>query len=131
MRTRCRPEIRERYLTIACQLINGTLAEEKLIAGFEYLDAVLRPIIAQEVEPIWNHSIVGKDPLDATTLGTYASEYERYQNWIPARIASVRAQIIASGVDCPDGCTSGESEPCLYITCAGERRCVDGRCRFR
>ena len=126
-RTRCLPDIRERYLEVACQLINGTLAEEKLLSEFAHLDALLRPIIAEEVEPVFDGSIVDKDPLDETTIGTYASEYDRYLTWIPERISFVREQITSAGVDCPDGCNDGESEACLYISCPSVRSCIDGR----
>ena len=51
---------------------------------------LLCPIIAEEVEPIFEGSIVDKNPLDENTEGTYASEYDRYQRWIPERIAFVR-----------------------------------------
>ncbi len=122
-RTRCLPEIRQRYLEIACQLTNGTLAEERLLADFEALDALLRPIIAEEIPLVWPD----KDPLDESTDGTYASEYLRMRDWIAARIPYVRAQISAEGYDCPDGCETGASESCAYLHCAGERRCEDGR----
>ena len=122
-RTRCNSEIRDRYLEIACQLTNGTLAEERLLADFAALDAMLRPIIAEEIALVWPD----KDPLDADTDGTYAAEYLRMREWIALRIPDVRAQITAAGFDCPDGCPSGASETCQYLHCTGERRCEADR----
>jgi hypothetical protein len=122
-RTRCLPEIRERYLEIACQLVNGTLAEERLLADFEALDAMLRPIIAEEIALVWPD----KDPLDENTTGTYAAEYVRLREWIAQRIPFLRDHITAQGFDCPDGCDEGASESCDYFVCEGERRCEGGR----
>ncbi len=121
--TRCQSEIGQRYLEIACQLTNGTLAEERLLADLEWLDALLRPIIAEEVDLVWPDL----DPLDPDTAGTYASEYLRLRDWIAQRIPDVRGQITAAGVDCPDGCDDGAVESCDYLSCVGERRCQDGR----
>jgi hypothetical protein len=123
--TRCDDEIRARYLTVACQLTNGTLHPDALLAGLDELDAMVRPLVAEEIEPVW--SGVGADPLDAESEGTYAAEYLRMQEWIPARIASVREQITAAGIDCPEGCADGEAEPCRFFDCEGERRCEGGR----
>jgi len=122
-RTRCNSDIRERYLEIACQLVNGTLAEERLLADFEALDALLRPIIAEEIALVWPD----KDPFDENTDGTYASEYVRVREWITSRIPDLRAQITAEGFDCSDGCEEAASESCDYLHCEGERRCEAGR----
>ena len=121
--TRCVPEVRQRYLEIACQLANGTLAEERLLAAFESLDAALRPVAMEEDELVWPED----DPFDPEVEGTYAWMLDELESWIPARIQFVRAAITAEGVDCPDGCPEGASEPCQYLRCAGERRCQDGR----
>jgi hypothetical protein len=121
--TRCVPEVRQRYLEIACQLANGTLAEERLLATFDSLDAALRPVAMEEDELVWPDD----DPFDPEVEGTWAWQLEDLDTWIPARIQFVRAAITAEGMDCPDGCPEGASEPCQYLRCAGERRCQDGR----
>lgn len=121
--TRCEPEIGRRYLEIACQLTQGTLAPERLLADFAALDAVLRPIIAEEIPLIWPDD----NPLDPTTGGTYANEYDRMVTWITERIPDVRSQIEARGVTCPESCQSGLSEPCEFLHCEGTRACDDGR----
>lgn len=122
-RTRCHPEIRRRYLEIACQLVSGTLAPERILAALEELDARVRPIVAEEVELVWPDD----DPLDPEAEGSYAWMVELLQDWIPARLASVRAEIEAAGVECPEACPAGAAEPCMHLQCAGERRCEDGR----
>jgi MYXO-CTERM domain-containing protein len=124
-RTRCDERIRPRYLAIACQLIQGTLAQERLVAEWLALDALVRPIVANEVAPVWEDA--GRDPLDEATYGTYASEVSRIQGWIETRIPHVRAQLEAEGVSCPENCAEGASEPCERLACAGERRCEAGR----
>ena len=121
--TRCDDEIRPRYLEIACQLTNGTLHQDKLLAELAELDALVRPIVAEEVALVWGND----DPFDANVDGTYASELARMQTWIPERIASVRAQVENLGGTCADGCESGASEGCGYFDCSGVRSCVDGR----
>jgi hypothetical protein len=121
--TRCAPEIRERYLEIACQLTNGTLAEERLLAGFAALDELVRPIAMEEEALVWPDD----DPFDPAIEGSYAWQLEHLQEWVPARIAFARGAITAAGFECPDGCTDGDSEPCGYLQCAGERRCEAGR----
>jgi hypothetical protein len=122
-RTRCHPEIRPRYLEIACQLANGTLAGEKLLADLAALDALVRPIAMLEDDPVWPDD----DPFDPEIEGTYAWQVDQLETWIPERITNVRAMIEDEGVSCPDGCSDGASEPCAYLACAGERRCTAGR----
>ena len=121
--TRCDDEVGQRYLEVACQLTNGTLHQDKLLAELAALDALVRPIVADEIALVWG----ADDPLDADENGTYASEYNRMQTWIPERIASVRGQIEAAGVSCPKGCTDGESEPCFFADCPGVRSCAAAR----
>jgi hypothetical protein len=123
--TRCNADIEPRYLEVMCQLANGTLHEDALVAEWDAIDALLRPIVAEEVDPVWAPH--GIDPLDADQAGTYAAEYVRVRQWIQDRVPYVRGQIEASGVTCPDGCTEAASETCEYLTCAGERRCESGR----
>jgi hypothetical protein len=122
-RTRCHPEIRPRYLEIACQLINGTLATDKLLAEIAALDGLVRPIAMEEDELVWPDH----DPFDPSVEGTYAWQIDRLESWIPDRIDFVRSAIEAEGVSCPVGCDGGETEACSYLACAGERRCEDGR----
>jgi hypothetical protein len=121
--TRCETEVGQRYLEIACQLTQGTLAPERLLADFAALDAVLRPIIAEEIPLVWPDD----DPLDPNTAGTYANEYDRMVTWISERIPDVRAQIEARGVTCAESCQSGLSEPCEFLHCEGVRSCDSGR----
>ncbi len=123
-RTRCHPDIAPRYLEIACQLTNGTLDEDRLVAELEALDALVRPIVADEVAPVWAPH--GLDPLDADTAGTYAAEYLRVRDWIQLRIPFIRSEIEAAGGSCARGCTEGSTEACTYVTCEGERRCEGG-----
>jgi hypothetical protein len=121
--TRCAPEIRDRYLEVACQLINGTLSVDNLLAQFDAVDNLVRPIIPEEVALVWPND----DPLDATDETTYAAEYVRIRQWIQDRIPSVRAQIEARGVSCPTTCEANAAEACEYLRCPGTRSCVDGQ----
>jgi hypothetical protein len=124
-RTRCHSSLQKRYLEIMCQLANGTLSEKRLVPEFEAVDKVIRPIIAEEVEPVWK----GKNPLATTTdlpRGTYGTEFVRGRQWLRDRVPEVRRQIAARGVPCPTGCRDGASEPCMHLACAGVRRCEGG-----
>jgi len=118
-------EIRARYLEIMCQLSNGVAMETKLVGELVALDARIRPLVASEVESIW--APLGRDPLDATSEGTYAAEVERMKTWIPARIQAVRKMIEAEGVACPSGCTDGATTPCESLGTPSYRACAGGR----
>lgn len=118
------PEIRLRYLEIMCQLANGVALESKLLAELSAIDALIRPIIATEVEPVWLAS--GRDPLDATVAGTYASEFERMKTWIPERIQAVRTLIETEGVACAPGCTEGTIVACESFGLPSRRVCAGG-----
>jgi len=117
-------QIRPRYLEAMCQLSQGVASESKLLAQWEALDALVRPIVATEVGPVWAAS--GRDPLDAGTAGTYASEFERMKTWIPARIQAVRALIEAEGVSCPSSCQQGDTASCDFGGVSGQQLCTDG-----
>jgi hypothetical protein len=121
-RTRCEPSIQRRYLEIMCQMINGTLALDKVLAEWDRSDKIIRPLLPLEKDLVWK----GRDPLAAGTAGTYANEYTRMRAWIQQRIPEVRRQIEAKGFACPTGCPAGASEACSYITCPGKRRCEGG-----
>ena len=121
--TRCANEIEDRYLEIVCQLTNGTLHEERLLADFASRDALLRPIIADEVERVWPDD----DPFDEQTEGTYANEYERMREWIGERIPEVRRQVTAAGFVCDEGCGGAAPESCTRLHCEGERLCENDR----
>jgi hypothetical protein len=121
-RTRCNPEIRARYMAVACQLINGTMSAEHILAEIERVDALVRPLIPDEVDLVWG----GAGPLDASQGLNYQAAYDHLQSFVPARIDSVREQIEAEGVPCPPGCPEGATEACDYLTCAGERTCERG-----
>src|SRR6185295_11401508 len=119
------PEVRPRYLEILCQLSNGVGHEAKLLAELAALDVRIRPVVADEVEPVW--APVGRDPLDAMVEGTYAAEVERMKAWIPARIEAVRRMIEAEGVACPSGCEEGATTACERLGRASHRVCTGGR----
>lgn len=121
--TRCTPELKQRYLEIACQLANGSLAPDRLTAAFVQLDQAVRPMVMEEDALVWPDD----DPLDPVVEGTYAWQLERLASWIPDRIGFARGAITAAGFECPDGCEDGASEPCSYLRCPGERRCEAGR----
>jgi hypothetical protein len=122
LKVRDNAEIRPRYLEAMCQLSKRVALESKLLAEMEALDALVRPIVATEVEPLWAAS--GRDPLDAAAEGTYASEFERMKTWIPARIRAVRALIEAEGVPCPPGCEPGDTLACALAGVSGQRLCM-------
>lgn len=119
------PEIRARYLEIMCQIAGGVAHEEKLLAELQALDALIRPVVADEVEPIW--APLGRDPLDVSAAGSYAAEAERMKSWIPARIRAVRALIQAEGVTCPASCQEGATSACEYLGMPSRRVCSAGR----
>lgn len=125
LRIREQSEIRRHYLELMCQLTNGVAQEEKLVSELQALDALVRPIVAEEVEPVW--APVGRNPLDGTLEGTYASEVERMKQWIPERIRAVRGLIEAEGVACPAGCDEGASVPCEASGRQGHRVCTSDR----
>jgi hypothetical protein len=125
LNTRDQPEIRRQYLENMCQLSNGVAQEEKLLSEFEALDALVRPIVAEEVEPLW--APVGRNPLDASVEGTYASEVERMKKWIPDRVRAVRTLIEAEGVACPEGCEEGARVACEASGREGHRVCTSAR----
>jgi len=120
--TRCEDYVEEEYNRIACQLINGTLETDRLIAEWDAVDALIRPIIPDEVDSVWG----GTDPLEVGPNNNYQAEYERLRQWISDRIPEIRDQLSDRGYDCPDGCTAGETEACDYLHCDGERSCLDG-----
>ena len=117
-------EIRPRYLEIMCRLASGVARESKLLADLQALDALIRPIIATEVPVLWTPA--GKDPLDVSVDGTYASEVERMKTWIPARVQAVRRMIEAEGVGCPASCQEGATATCAYYGLPSQRVCAGG-----
>ncbi len=121
-RTVCHPEIQPRYLATMCQLINGSLSANEMIKVWDDADKAVRPVIPLEAAFIWG----GKDPLSLTSNVSYGAEYARIKSWIPLRIASIRDQLKARGVVCPDACTEGASESCGLFDCQGQRRCTNG-----
>jgi hypothetical protein len=118
-------EIRPRYLEILCELANGVGHEDKLVAELRATDALIRPLIAAEVDPVWAPR--GRDPLDAGAMGTYAAEVERMKTWIPARIQAVRRMVEAEGVPCPAACEDGATATCEHLGRASRRVCTGGR----
>jgi hypothetical protein len=117
-------EIRPRYLEIMCRLASGVARESKLLADLQALDALIRPIIETEVPVLWTPA--GKNPLDVSVDGTYASEVERMKTWIPARVQAVRRMIEAEGVDCPASCQQGATATCAYYGLPSQRVCAGG-----
>lgn len=121
--TRANAEMRPRYLDVLCQMTNGVGSEEKVVAQFNSIDQVLRPILTDEVPILWEPQ--GQDPLDEATVGTYAAEVVRMQRWIPERIQAVRQLIVDEGVACEKGCEEGATVACDYFGCPSQRRCID------
>lgn len=121
--TRCNDDIRDRYLEIACQMINGTLSAEQLIDDWDDVDALIRPIIPDEIDTVWG----GMDPLETGVSTNYQGEYERIRAWLANRIPFVRQDIESRGVSCPVGCPVGAARACDFINCPGERRCLNDR----
>ncbi len=123
-RTVCHPEIQPRYLATMCQLINGSMSAGEIVKVLDEMDAAVRPVVPLETDAIYG----GRDPLNvAMTMSlTYGSEYERIRAWIPERINSVREQLKARGVACPDVCPAGATEKCQSFNCQGQRTCTNG-----
>ena len=117
-------EIRPRYLELMCRLASGVARESKLLADLQALDAPIRPIIETEVPVLW--APAGKNPLDVSVEGTYASEVGRMKTWIPARVQAVRRMIEAEGVDCPASCQAGATATCAYYGLPSQRVCAGG-----
>jgi MYXO-CTERM domain-containing protein len=117
-------EIRPRYLEIMCRLASGVARESKLLADLQALDALIRPLIETEVPVLWTPA--GKNPLDVSVEGTYASEVERMKTWIPARVQAVRRLIEAEGVACPASCQEGATATCAYFGLPSQRACAGG-----
>jgi hypothetical protein len=121
--TVCRPDIQRRYLEIMCELVSGSLAAPEILTVWDEADAAVRPLIPLERGPIWG----GRDPLDPTIDLGYGAEYARIRAWIPRRIESVRDQLAARGVPCPEDCPSDSTRSCAVLGCEGVRRCQGGR----
>jgi hypothetical protein len=117
-------ELRPTYLEVVCRLTNGVANEARLVEQLSAVDALIRPVIAEEVPVLWEPR--EEDPLDALVPGTYASEVERMKTWMPARVAAVRTLIEADGIGCAPGCLEGESVACEHYGCPSIRTCTDG-----
>jgi MYXO-CTERM domain-containing protein len=118
------PEIRPRYLEQLCLMTNGVLEESRVLSELAAVDALIRPILAEEVPVLW--APAGLDPLNAAVEGTYAAEVERMKSWIPARIQAVRALVAAEGVACAAGCEEGSVRSCDYQGLPSQRACRAG-----
>lgn len=119
------PELRPVYLDIMCRLTNGVADEDALLEELAAIDALVRPLLAEEVTSVWQAE--GLDPLDEEREGTYANEVARMREWIPGRIAAVRALVEDEGVSCTRGCDEGAVVACDHYGCPSERRCSGGR----
>jgi hypothetical protein len=124
LHTRANEELRPHYLEILCQLTNGVGREEKVLAEFNALDDRVRPSLSEEVPILWGPE--GLNPLDGSTLGTYAAEVERMQTWIPERVQAVRQMISDEGVACEKGCEEGAIATCDFWGCPSQRTCTGG-----
>jgi uncharacterized protein (TIGR03382 family) len=113
------PETRRLYMQVVCDLVNGTMSADRIVGAANDLDAIARPILAEEVEAIWG----GRDPFDPSGWPNYQTTLDLIRSWVPDRIAAVRAEVEANGVTCPIGCPSGATQSCEYLSCPGERRC--------
>lgn len=122
LKTRCHPQLRKQYLRAACDLLQGTLSADYLLAEWRAADALVRPLVRDEADAVWG----GVDPLDPQVKGSYEAVNLRTQSWIPARIESVRAQLEAEGVSCPTSCEEGAAQSCGVGACEGVRHCVGG-----
>jgi MYXO-CTERM domain-containing protein len=91
-------ELRPVYLETMCNLTAGVAHEDRLLQQLEAIDALIRPEIEREVPVLWQPA--GLSPLDADNAGTYAAEFERMLEFIPARLAAVRQMLAAEGIDC-------------------------------
>jgi hypothetical protein len=105
-----------------CQLLNGTLEVNRLVAAWDHVDALIRPIIPDEVDTVWG----GVDPLADGPQNNYQAEYVRIRQWIQDRMPWLRGELEHLGHTCPEGCQEGEREACDFLTCAGERVCEGG-----
>lgn len=123
--TRDNAEIRPIYLEAMCRASNGVAEEAALLSELDAIDALIRPVIAEEIPGVWQPQ--GLDPLDANEEGTYAHELERLREWIPDRVAAVREMIAAEGVPCQRGCEEGAVAACDVDGCSGRRSCTQGR----
>ncbi len=124
-RTKCHPALERAYFEVVCDLVNGALNKDRMVAEWDALDRLLRPLVKEEA-PLLG---AGKDPLAETTTltwGTYASEHKRLRTWIGKREEVVRSQVARRGIVCPRGCAAGAVAPCPYLGCQGERRCEGG-----
>jgi hypothetical protein len=111
-RTVCQPGIRERYLEIMCQLVNGSLSPGAFERLWDEADRTVRPAVMDEAQ-LWQEPFPqpvaprappdgGTDPLDERVFRSYASEYARMKPWMRRRTEFVRAEIERLGVSCPD-----------------------------
>jgi hypothetical protein len=112
--TVCQDQIRQRYLEITCQLINGSMASDEILKVWEDAYQTVKDVVPLEKDLVWG----GIDPSSPDISKSFGAEYLRLKSWIPARIASVREQIA-----CAPGCVEGQTESCAYLSCAGQRRC--------
>lgn len=101
-------ELRPIYLETMCTLTNGVAHEDRLLEQLQSIDALIRPEIEREVPILWQPA--NRDPLAADIDGTYAAEFNRMQEFIPARLAAVRRLIEAEGVDCKKGLATATSD---------------------
>jgi hypothetical protein len=122
LKTRCDPKLRPEYLRTVCSLLQGTLSSEHILSEWRAADALVRPLVRDEQDPVWG----GVDPLDAQVRGSYEAVNLRTRDWIPARIESVRAQVEAAGIPCPSSCEEGAAQACGVGGCAGLRHCTGG-----
>ncbi|MCG5051722.1 MAG: CotH kinase family protein [Myxococcales bacterium] len=119
----CQDDVYKRYLQLACQMLSGTMRPERLSSEFSRVDAIIRPLIEKEVNEIWKG---GQNPLSAQVGGSYEERFQELSTYFQDRAAAIRGGARSAGVDCPDRCATGATESCRYLTCSGQRKCVDG-----
>jgi hypothetical protein len=94
-------ELRPLYLQTMCRLTQGEAHEDRLLEQLREIDALIRPEIEREVPILWLPANL--DPLADSVPGTYAAEYERMLQFIPARVQAARTMIKAEGIECAQG----------------------------
>ena len=99
--TVCQTQIRKRYLEVMCQLINGRWRPTRSSRSGR------RPTARSRTSCRWRRTSPGAAAIRARPEidKSFGAEYVRLKSWIPARINSVRSQIILRA-----GCTEGASE---------------------
>ena len=123
----CQPEIAPRYLRAMCELTQGSLSAEAILAVWIRAHAMLESVVPLEQDTVWRGIDPLASPSDPQVIETLGSEHRRIQAWIPTRIAHVQAELSRLGIACPSVCRSGEARACSHLGRQSTRLCEDGR----